>query len=85
VHSTSATILLPSLGEVSVEGRVEIVPARLNGPPEDCHPDESECELTAATWLGHNVLELVESYWLDEAEQALVAQATDINAFFEEE
>jgi len=46
----------------SAEGRCIYIPAILGGPPEDCHPDESECEIVSITalWATDNTGELIE-------------------------
>ena len=33
--------------DFNIEADITYEPARVSGPPEDCYPDSSECEITA--------------------------------------
>ena len=43
--------------DFNIEADITYEPARVSGPPEDCYPDSSECEITSI-----KVLSTVEGY-----------------------
>ena len=67
--------------EFEIQADITYQPARISGPPEDCYPDESECEITSIrvmdTVEGHTDAEILKALEVQVGEDRIVEDLWD--------
>ena len=63
--------------DLDVTYSASYTPAKLSGPPEDCYPEDSECEVTSIAYGGEDITDLLSEKVLEQIEAKVWEDANE--------